>query len=370
VRTLEKDNTELRDNGLLSRARLFVGGVWSQSTFGDTRTVIREFRPDIVHVHNWLSLVSPSVFHAAWAEGVAVVHTLHNYRLVCPAATLYRDGRVCEDCIGGSMWPGILHACFSTRRTGYRRSRQATIAVASMVQMHRLLHTWQQIDAYIAVSEFVKRKVVAGGLPADRVHVKPNFVEWNQPIRSDAGEYALYVGRLAPEKGVRTLVRAWIDPKGPRHTGLPLKIAGTGLLDRELRELIQASDAPVTMLGQQSRSAVEQLLLRARFVVAPSECYDAMSIAGVEAMAAGVPLLASRIGGYEEMIQHGVSGIHFVPGDLSSLVAGVRMLTEDLEANIRMGQAARQRYLERYTPEHSHQRLLEVYRQAQRAHQV
>ena len=371
VATLVLDNTDLQASGVGARARLFAQAIWSMPLYTALRRHIRDFGPEVVHVHNWLPLVSPSAFYAAWASGVPVVHTLHNYRLVCPAATLYRAGRVCEDCIGRGTWRGVAHACFSTRRTGYHGSRAGSLVVAAVLEAHRRLGTWRRVEAYIAVSRFVRQRVLADGLGLDpsRVHVKGNFVDASGPVREGPGDYALYVGRLAPEKGVRTLVRAWTSADGPGRHGLELKIVGSGPLESELAGLAQAAGAPVTFLGRRPREEIAGLLAGARLAVVPSEWHEPLSIAAVEALAAGVPLLVTPLGGFRELVIDGDTGLHCLPGNPEHLAHRARQLADDLAMNERMGRAARRLYLQRFTPEQNYAQLLDIYRAAQAVRQ-
>lgn len=363
VRVIVRDNRDIRAASPGARARLFAGTIWSRPSYLAVRDAIREFRPDVLHVHNFLPLLSPSVYHAAWAEDVPVVQTLHNYRLICPVATLYRDGRTCGDCVGRSPWPGVVHAC-------YRGSRAASLAVASMLAIHRRLGTWQRVEAYVAVSDFVRRTLVGGGLPAERVEVKPNFVAGDSPVRDGPGDYALYVGRLAREKGLHTLVEAWSGPDGRPPMRLPLTIVGAGPLEGELRRLVGTSGAPVEMIGARPRGDVMKLLANARFLVCPSEWHEPLPFVALEALAVGVPVVASRLGGFADLIRDEETGLHFAPGDAVDLWRAARRLADDLASNARMGRAAREEYLARYTPAQGHRQLLDIYRRAQarRAH--
>src|SRR5690606_36035315 len=204
VDVYEEDNRRVE---ALGKARSAARAVWSVETYRRIRDRLRRTRYDCVHVHNFFPLVSPAVYHAARAEGVAVIQTLHNFRLVCPKATLFRDGRVCEDCVGRRVpWPAILHSC-------YRGSRGATLAVSAMIVAHRMLRTWRSaVHAYIALTEFGRAKFVEAGLPADRIVVRPNCVHPDPGVGGHEGGFVLYVGRLSEEKGIRVLLDAW---KGP-----------------------------------------------------------------------------------------------------------------------------------------------------------
>ena len=351
---VERDNSAIRVASLDAKARLFGQTVWSPAAYRDTRETIRKCRPALVHVHNYLPLLSPAVYYAAWAEGVPVVQTLHNYRLICPGALLLRNGRICEDCVGRTTWRGALHAC-------YRGSRTASAAVVAMIESHHLLGTWRRVEAYIALSEFHRQKLIAGGLPADRLYFKPNFVAWDFPVRSGSGEYALYAGRLSPEKGIQTLVQAWARAGSEGIAGLTLKIVGFGPLGYQLRQAVAASGARVEFLGFRTRAEVADLLRGARFLVYPSELYEPNGITLIEAFAASVPIIASRIGSLESFVEDGTTGLHFAAGDADDLVRVARRLGQDEAASVRMGQAARTRYLSRYTPEQNYGQLLNIY---------
>src|SRR5215212_7679796 len=195
--------------------------VWHRSSYRDLRALVRREQPDLVHFHNTFPLISPAGYYAAKAEGRPVVQSLHNYRLLCPNALFFRDGHACEDCRGKLVpWPGVLHAC-------YRRSRPASGAVAAMLTTHRALRTWtEQVDVYIATTEFAREKFVQGGLPAEQLLVKPNFLHPAPSPGQVRGDFALFVGRLSPEKGVGTLLETWKRSR----VRVPLKIVGDGPL--------------------------------------------------------------------------------------------------------------------------------------------
>src|SRR5918992_159111 len=192
----EDDNRRVEEIG---RLRAATDTVWSRRSRRAIRERLRAKSYDVVHVHNFFPLISPAVHHAAQAEGCAVVQTLHNYRLLCPNGIFFRDGHVCEDCLGRSVaWPAVAHAC-------YRGSRPASAAIVAMLAGHRLLGTWRsKVDAFIALNEFGRRKFIEGGLPAERIVVKPNFVTPDPGVGDGKGGFALFVGRLTPEKGVAT----------------------------------------------------------------------------------------------------------------------------------------------------------------------
>ena len=188
----------LQDNREIDVASPWSTGlrcVWSQEDYHAVRLLVSKHRIQLMSVHNFFPLVSPSVYHAAKAEKIAVVQTLHNYRLLCPAATFLRNGKICEDCLGRALpWPGLIHRC-------YRGSLAQTAAVAGMVSIHRALGTWKRmVDYYIALTPFMRDKLIAGGLPAERIVVKPNSVE-DTGVGFGADDNFLFVGRLSAGKG-------------------------------------------------------------------------------------------------------------------------------------------------------------------------
>lgn len=334
-------------NGLpgLSVARQTL---WSSETLIAMQRRIAMFRPDVIHVHNTLPLVSPSVFWAADRAGVPVVQTLHNFRLMCPQATFLRDGRVCEDCLGRVPWPALKHRC-------YRGSVVQTGAVTAMVMLHRGLGTWQgKVTRYIALNEFCRGKFIEGGLPAERMDVKPNFVDHlTQPQwRERSG--GLYVGRLSVEKGVATLIEAM-----QAHPAHGIQVVGSGPLEGDL-----ATATAGVWLGVRPLAEVLQRLSSAAFLVLPSACYEGFPRTLVEAYACGVPVIASRHGSLKELVHEGRTGLLFEPGDAAGLVKCIRWAQAHPEAMLDMGRAARAEYELRYTPQRNHEQLTAIYRRA------
>ena len=199
VVTYRRDNWEAERYSGVGRLQLAKHAVWATDAHRDVAELLRKHRTDVVHIHNTFMMISPSVHWACREADVPVVQTLHNFRLRCLDATFYRDNRVCEECATHSLWRGILHKC-------YRDSRAASATVALMLAIHRSLDTWTQtVGCFIALTEFARQKFIAGGLPQDRIAVKPNFISPDPGRKDGIGDYAIFLGRLSPEKGVRTL---------------------------------------------------------------------------------------------------------------------------------------------------------------------
>jgi glycosyltransferase involved in cell wall biosynthesis len=343
---------------VFDKANAAVRAIYSPASKQQVSAEIAHFRPDVVHVHNFFPLLSPSVYDACRDAGVPVVQTVHNYRLGCLNAILLRNGKVCEDCLGKRMpWPGIVHGC-------YRGSRAQSAATAAMLAVHWLRGTWQErVDAYIVLTNFQKEKMVQAGLPREKIYVKPNYISEPEQCGESKifGDYALFVGRLSPEKSITTLIEAY------KHNDLriPLKIVGDGPLHESLQADVQAAglESAIKFLGRQDKSAVLSLMHNARFLVFPSIWYETFGLTMVEAFACGLPVLASRLGSMAEIVEDGVTGLHFEAGNSADLADKMQWANEHPEEMISMGKNARRAYEAHYTPEINYQQLTAIYQQ-------
>jgi glycosyltransferase involved in cell wall biosynthesis len=327
---------------------------WNKAAYRELRSLFRREKPQVVHFHNTFPLVSPAAYYAARAEGVSVVQTLHNYRLLCPNALFFRGGSVCEDCLGRFVpWPGVVHRC-------YRGSFAASSAVVSMLTVHRALGTWSHmVDVYIALTEFAKRKFIEAGLPAEKIVVKPNFVYPDPGVGEGKGGYALFVGRLSTEKGLDTLLAAW-ERVGEK---LPLRIVGDGPLTGKVSEAARRLKG-VEWLGRRPREEVLALMKDASFLIFPSVCYEGFPMTIAEAYAVGLPVLASNLGGMSSLVDSGRTGFHFRPGDPEDLVAKVEWALSHPEELAAMRKESRAEYEAKYTAERNYQVLIDIYEKA------
>ena len=328
--------------------------VQSDKSKQEIRQLLRREKPDLVHVHNTFMMISPSVFQACRDEGVAVLQTLHNFRLLCPASTFNRGGKVCEECLHGSLWNGVRHGC-------YRRSHVKTAAVALMLYLHRMWETWNvSVDGYVALTEFARRKFLQGGLPADKIYVKPNFVGMDPGKKSGEGRYALFVGRLSPEKGAHLLLSAWAKLRNTH----PLIIMGDGPMRGTMEsEIVARGLTNVTIRGWRPRSDVWNAMKEAAFLIVPSTCYEGFPLTVVEAFACGTPVICSRLGGLEEIVKDQHTGLHFVAGDSADLAAKVEWADGNAKRLTEMGRAARKDYEDLYTAEKNYAALMHIYQQ-------
>jgi glycosyltransferase involved in cell wall biosynthesis len=336
------------------RLALIGRTIWNRSVHAEIADLVRREKAQVVHFHNTFPLMSPAAYYAARANGAAVVQTLHNYRLFCPAGVLYRDGKVCEDCLGKSFpWPGVARGC-------YRGSVAATAVAGGMLSIHRAIGSFNNgVDTYVALSEFARDKCIEGGLPAARVVVKPNFVSPDPTPGKGDGGYAAFVGRLEAEKGVETLIAAW-----RRHMkGVRLKIVGHGPLAGDVQRAV-AECEDIEWLGRLPQKEVHEAIGRASFLVIPSQWYEGFPKTLLEAYAKGTPALASKIGSLAELVEDGKTGLHFEPGNPDDLAAKARLMLSDPLGLACMRQNARREYETKYTPDQNYQQLRDVYEHA------
>ncbi len=338
--------------GPFAKAALAMQATWSAAWHKQISELLAKNCPDVVHVHNSFPLISPSIYYACQRAKVPVVQTLHNYRLLCPGALFFRDGKVCEDCLHGGLHQGVKHGC-------YRESKAQTAAVALMVGVHRTMGTWsQKIDAYIALTEFARNKFIQGGLPADRISVKSNFLQFDPGSRQATGKGAIFVGRLSEQKGLLTLLNAW--RRVPRD--FPLRIIGEGPLVAKLHAIKRDWRLDgVSIEGRLPRPETIAAIRGAQFLIFPSEWYECFPLTLIEAFACGVPVIAARLGAMEEIVEDGQTGIFFRPGDSADLAEKIHWGRSHREEIASMSHACRHEFLKKYTVEQNFDQLMKIY---------
>ena len=345
VRLYSRDNSEI---DVLSPVRLSVGTLWSRKTVLDLRQLVTSFQPHLIHAHNTFPLISPSLYHVAKILKIPVVQTLHNFRLICPQAMLLRGGAVCEECIGRVAWPAVAHRC-------YHGSLVRTALLTGMLGLHRFLGSYvKEVAAYIALTDFSRKKFIQGGLPADRIFVKPNFVDIElQPTPAERlTRRGLYVGRLAPEKGIDCLMRVvdMVDIEG-------IDVIGNGPLAERL-----AKHAKFKLHGWLPGSEVYRVMAAAPYLIMPSIWYETFGLTIIEAFACSTPVIASRMGAMQELVEDGKTGLLFNPGDASSLAEKIGWAEAHPAVMQEMGVRARREYERKYCSEVNYAQLLGIYR--------
>jgi glycosyltransferase involved in cell wall biosynthesis len=325
--------------------------VWNKQAHGELSDLMQRERPDIVHVHNTFPVISPAVYYAANQAGIPVVQTLHNFRMLCPAGTLFRDGHVCEDCVGKRVpWNGALHGC-------YRDSRLATAAGAAMIATHNYMQTWgKAVSAYIALTKFARNKFIQAGFPAEKILIKPNYLPIDPGIGKGTGKYALFVGRLTSEKGIGTLLEAWKEIGNQ----LPLHIAGDGPLAPQVEKAASAMQG-VTWLKWLPRAEILQRMKDASVLILPSMWYEGFPVIIAEAFAVGLPVIASDLGSMSTIIDHQRTGLHFEPGNAKNLVEAVRWFHAHPIETAEMRKQVRFEYEMKYTAERNYAQMMNIY---------
>lgn len=346
VTLIEADNDAIL--GPLAKARTALATPYNPAR---RRWIAREVRrtgAQLVHVHNVFPRFSLSVLDGAADAGAGVVQTLHNYRSICANGLLLRDGIICEACVGRVGWPAIRHGC-------YRGSRAGSAAVVAMQQAARRGKIWDRAGRrLIALTEFARDKLVSGGLPAERIVVKPNFIDIAAPPATrDKRAGILFVGRLSREKGVDTLVDA-----ARQLPHIAFTVIGSGPDEERLRA---AAPSNVTFAGALPNVEARTAMARASALVMPSIWYEGFPMTVLEAFAAGTPVIAARIGSLPEIVAEG-AGLLFVPGDPSSLSAAITQLLSDASATAHMGRAGQERASTLYGPSANAMQLEAIYK--------
>ena len=312
---------------------------------------IEQFSPNLIHVHNFVPLVSPSVLFVANKNNIPVVITLHNYRLICPSATLFHNNRVYEKSIHSIFpWDAVIKGV-------YRNSIIQTAAVALMTAWHNIIGTWRnKVDLYITLTQFAKEKFRNSTLaiPEEKLIVKPNFVVNMGKGAAARENFFLFVGRLTDEKGIQTLLDA------TKLHDFKLVIIGDGPL-RHLVEDFARTNTNLHYLGFQNKDTVIHHLKTCKALIFPSIWYEGFPMTILEAFSTGTLVLASKLGGMAEIIEHRVNGMHFEGGNAQDLVTKIIEITNQPEWVKCMSGNARLTYLEQYTPEKNYTMLVAIY---------
>ncbi len=354
VRLYKRNNSEIISYSLLQKINFVLNISWSRRSYQEMKKILREFRPDVVHFHNIFFMLSPSVYAACLEKNIPVVHSLHNFRLRCANGLFFRNNHVCEDCLRKSLWQGVWHRC-------YKNSRFITALVVSMLERHWKRGTWvNMVDYYITATEFSRQKMIQAGIPSQKIVVKPNCVRSHSPQSRQRQEYALYAGRLSPEKGLRLLLQTWRS-----LPNIPLKIMGDGPLMEELKNFVEDHNMKhVEFLGFVSKERYTQYMSGAKFIVVPSLCYENFPRIIAEAYAFGVPILASRLGTMQDLVIDFQTGRLFKPGNTNDLIEKACWLADHQVELDQMSQRARQEYEQKYSAPQNYDFLMAIYKKA------
>lgn len=337
-----RSNDEIKYIGKLKAAR---NAIWSNETASEFSKVLSEVRPDVVHIHNTFSVISPSLLLACSIANVPVIQTIHNFRLLCPQAMLLRNGKICEECIGGFPWRGVVRGCY--RGSSAQTFLNATSTLVGTVIERR----GHGVRRYIALNEFCKNKLIQGGVAREKIIIKPNFVE-DPGVRSESRRGLLFAGRLSEEKGVNVLAEAV-----RACNGIDVRVIGDG----PERAVLQDCGG-VELLGSMDSSRVVHWMSRSVALLLPSIWYENFPRVLVEAFASGTPVIGSRIGALADLIEDGTTGLLFDPNSHEDLAKKMRWAATNPNEMIRMGRRARREYVEKYSEERNFELLHAIYK--------
>lgn len=348
VTAYKENNSKINE---IPKSSVALRTVWSKESYSNVERILKEKKYDIVHVQNFLPLISPSVYYAAKSQNVPIVQAVRNYRFLCNNSLLFRDGKVCELCVGKTIpFPGIVHTCY--------RNVGANLAVSAMLTVHNVIKSWDKVDMFACISEFVKNKMIQGGFPEKKLYVKPNFVYPDPDQNIEKENYLLFVGRLTDDKGIFTLLDAI---KLLENKTIKVKIVGEGPLLDVLKN--NTDNSNVEFLGKRSIEETYTLIGNARVLVIPSLWNEPFGRVVIEAYAKGTPVIGAKAGGIPELIIDGVTGVVFEPGDHNDLRDKIQFMFSDLDRTASMGRNAREEYLRTYTAERNYDMLMDIYNQ-------
>lgn len=335
-----RHNNEFKSMGMMQKLLLPFTTIYNPRTSREIKKIIRERNVEVVHVHNTLSLISPSVYYAARHCDIPVVQTVHNFRLLCPKATFYRDDKICEDCVSNGLRCAIKYGC-------YRGSKLQTLICVLSTCFHRMTGIYGKIN-YIVLTEFNKKKILQlKQIKPEWVYVKPNFVEDSVEVSERKG--FIFAGRLDELKGIRVLVEAWklMGAEAPQLT-----ICGTGPLEAWCRE--ETKNLNIEMKGLVPNAVVKDLIAKSQALILPTLWYEGFPMSIVEAYAVGTPVICSDLGNAGSVVEEGITGWRFQTGSAKGLLEKVYEWTD-------ISSSVRRIYKEKYTAEKNYEMLASIY---------
>ncbi len=346
-----RNNAELKQMSKFQKLFLPITTVFNPRTYKEIKKLIKIEDIEIVHVHNTLNLISPAVYYAARAMKVPVVQTVHNFRLLCPGATFYRDGHICEDCVSKGLMCAVKHNC-------YRNSKLQTLACVISTKIHRMTGIYGRIN-YICLTEFNKEKLLQlKQIKTDRVFVKPNFVEapTDEIISYNKREdQFIFAGRLDKLKGIDILCDAW---KQMGATAPKLIVCGTGPMEEWCRRFLE--DNPkcnIELRGFVPNKEAKKLIANSKALILPTQWYEGFPMTIVEAYSVGTPVIGSDIGNVGDLIEEGAGGLKFNCRDSKSLINAVNLLSQ----NLLDGHEISDFYSKHYSSEANYNMIIKIY---------
>ena len=345
-----RHNDEIKNRGILGKLKLPFETIYSFKTKREVKRIIKDNKIDIVHVHNTLPLISPSVYWAAKECGIKVVQTIHNFRFLCPAATFVCKGQICEKCLTNGLKCAVKNKC-------YRDSRIQTLIVVFMLKINRIIGNYSKVDSYIALTKFSKNKM-SKFICEDKIMIKPNFTEKEniEILSAQDRKYFIFVGRLDKLKGIEVLLNTWKDIKNEK-----LLIVGTGPEEENIKKFIELNKINnIELYGSANNFEVKKLISEAKSLIMPSICYETFGMVNIEAFSVGTPVIASEIGALNDIVNND-NGMTFKPYSLEELRICINKFSniETLSSYI---QNVSKDYQKKYTNKENYKILLDIYK--------
>ncbi|WP_122639135.1 glycosyltransferase family 4 protein [Romboutsia sp. Marseille-P6047] len=345
-----RHNDEIK-GGILSKLKLGIETIFSLKTYKEVKKLIDENDIDVVHVHNTLPLISPSIYYAARSKKVSVVQTIHNFRLLCPGATFTRNGEICEDCLARGLEQSLKNRC-------YRNSLSQTFIMYTMLKFHRLIGTHKKVN-YITLTNFNKNKILNLVNDERKVYIKPNFIEKRDKVERELKDYFVYIGRLEDIKGINFLIEAWKEV----NKKVNLYIIGDGPEKDRIKIFIEENKLNnIKILGFMEREKAFDIIRKSIAVIVPSQCYEGFPMTIAESFALGVPIIGNNLGNVSSLIKNEYNGLLFEKNSMLSLKSKVEKLFYNKELNIELGNNAYSTFYKYYTDDKNYEALINIYK--------
>jgi glycosyltransferase involved in cell wall biosynthesis len=346
-----KHNRDIETPTLGKKLGFAANTLYNRRAGEEVREIVQQFAPDFVYLHNFYPLMSPAIVHALHAMRVPILQKFSDFRPICPNGLFFANGDICERCIHGNFFHTISQRC-------YKESYQLSSLYAASVALFRMMGAIRKVDAYLFLTPFAQKKFVEAGVPAERTYITPNYIDASKVKPStEVGSYAAFLGRIAQEKGLWTLLRAFEMLPHRR-----LKIAGRGPVEAELRQYVQQRGIQnIEFVGFKSDESKQEFLRNSAFLILPSECYEQMPISILEAFASGKPVVAADLGSIPYIVEDGKNGLLYKVGNATDLANKADFLLANPEMILRMGHYARHLIDTRYSPSHGRQLLVDIF---------
>jgi glycosyltransferase involved in cell wall biosynthesis len=336
-------------NTPIKKLLIVLSSFFNLYVFFDFYLYLVKSKPDVVHVHNFFPLFSPSIFWACKLKKIPVIHTLHNFRIICPTATLMLNGQITEKSIKRNSW-------WTIKKRVYKNSLVGTAVLSGMIEFNKFIGTWNNaVTKLIALTDFAKQKYIEAGISESKIVVKPNFVDGSTQPVFEKENYGIFVGRLSEEKGIEHLLRAW------ENIDYPLLVVGDGP-QKDL--LLNNSNSNVIYKGKLDKNDVMELVSKAKFLVMASTWYEGLPMVLVEALSVGTPCIVPNLGGMASVIKDDICGLRYQPNDIDDMRKTVNRLIADQEIAARLAHGAYNEFTENYTPQKNYQQLIDIYQLA------